>query len=321
MNTDEPRPSSVQAPPPERNITAPIATFGIDGTIILGGGLRCHAEYKVNVTTANGESWSIYRRYKDFLTFHEMLKKLIDPYFITELDELFPKKFPLGSLASTSTEIAVNRQIAFAKYFEYVLTTQEFHALSQQFLDFKNHGISAVSLQLGFGRISREMFCKTKICKGYFGIWRMSYLALLKDGTIAVLPSINTDLNHASLQLSLVNGDVSVVPLHDRNIIEITNLATNLLLKLSFPDAADAAYWIRTLSDLAISTDVAGASRRPSSKRASLEPTPAASRAAGTWPKSSSGSSSPTSAAAQEEHIHAKGVGNTTDELSELYGI
>ena len=41
------------------------AKCSITGSVVLGGGFMVHTEYKVQVNK-DGDSWVVYRRYKDF---------------------------------------------------------------------------------------------------------------------------------------------------------------------------------------------------------------------------------------------------------------
>ena len=184
------------------------------------------------------------------------------------------------------------------------------HGVYGQFLDCKNKGLSGVQIQMGKNKVLKEAFANTRYIKNFVGIWKMRYVAILKSGTIIVLRSMYDASSNAVVSLSLTSGDVTVTPKASDNIILFTVKSTNHSLAISFTTPSEAAFWIRTVSDFALT-----------SRTDQLKGRTEAVEAANTPQGKSSGASPLAQAPQQVEEIHADGTGNTTDELSELMGI
>ena len=97
-----------------------------------------------------------------------------------------------------------------------------------------------------------------------------------------------------------------VVPKANIIGLDILSRSSQQKIKISFDSAADSATWIRAISDFAADMNFA-----PQKVVGN-----AAAAAGGKKGGNSNGAQRQ-----QVEHVHADGTGNTTDELSALYGM
>ncbi len=214
----------------------------------------------------------------------------------------FPPKEIYGSTISTMTSIVNARITGLQNWIDAALDCfgEEFCAAFQTFADVNNKGKSGVCIEMGNSKILRESFARTKIIKNIFGVWSTTFLVVLKTGVVLVLNSIYDNSSAAALRINLSASDTQVIP-SGANGINILSKSSSTTLKISFNSSSDAAFWMRSISDLATSSEYVpdAQSGRPEVRTASL--------------------AAPISQ--KVEHLRADGTGNTVDELSVLYGM
>jgi hypothetical protein len=105
---------------------------------------------------------------------------------------------------------------------------------------------------------------------------------------------------------------VLVVPKARDNTIVISSTLHPQRLIISLPSPADAAFWIRAISDFASNTQFSTVANRAKEQEKAAADAAAARRAS----KKSIPDNVP-----RVEQVYATGSGNTVDELSSMYGI
>lgn len=289
----------------------------IKGIFNFGGGLTYHTEYQIQVRY-HDQSWLIYRRFSDFANLHKHFVALAggEEQFAAK-DIPFPEKSYLGSILSTDKSVTEQRKVELQKFLTSSFEISDYYEDAEvaKFLDVENKGVSGIQREFGADKILKETFCKVKIIKQLFSVvWSLYFVVLLKDGTLYVLQSMYDESSKALMVWSLNNVGVQVIPKAQNNTISISSTAHGQKLKLSLASAMEGAFWIRSLSDFATSTNfqqVASASPPPVTKAPS---------------HLSSGSSKSSAQKMQQqpatvENVYARGTGNTVDELSAEFGI
>lgn len=292
----------------------------IQNALTFGGGLTLHTEYQLNVAFGN-ESWMVYRRFKDFEKLHKSLLSFYpiqsNPSIADEqaetrssADQLpvlkFPEKSYLGSYLSATSTTTQERKKILQEYLQTICNSQKLRDSIDflNFIDNESKGESGIAKYCGQDNIMKEVFASCKL--SFLGSWSVCYLVLMKDGTLYVLRSIYDSPDRSMVNWNLKGGEIRVVPKAKNNTISITSTTDDRKLTLSLSSPTEAAFWIRTISDLSLESNAPPASRTAVSNTKSPQ---------------SQNSSSTKPAKPQAVVVRAQGTGNTTDELSSMYGI
>ncbi len=289
----------------------------IQNALTFGGGFTLHAEYQLNVTVGNN-SWIVYRRYKEFERLHKDLTAMypkpihsstndIQHEFDAneEKDDLpslkFPEKSYWGSYLSASSSTTQERKMVLQEFLETICNTPRLRESMHftQFVDLQCKGQSGIAKFCGQDNILKETFTNCKVVKNYIGSWSVCYLVLMKDGTLYVLRSIYDSPDKSLVKWNLKGGEIRVVPKAKNNTISISSTVDDRKLHLGLNSPSEAAFWIRTISDLSLEHP-----QHPPQKIQTTNKVPT------TQP-----SKTPTVV------VRAQGTGNTADELSSMYGI
>ncbi|KAJ1423379.1 hypothetical protein B484DRAFT_451898 [Ochromonadaceae sp. CCMP2298] len=312
----------------------------ITGNFNVGGGLRYHTEYKVDVD-ASGGGWSVYKRYSAFEALHKKVLDLLGQGRVTELGLAFPDKIYAGSLLGTLSSITAQRitdlqlfldrllaciaedrtgaggggagaeGAASAEGAEAVRSSVEVlveKRVLETFFDFERRGSSGAEVELGRDKILRQAFIRTRVSRrlSALGLWGVEYVVLLRTGYLVLLHSMYDRVTEAWHRIPLAAGQTQVLPKSD-NSIQLRSLTDDLIVTLSFPSPADSAYWIRTLADFCATTD--------------FLPGQGAGAGAGAGGDKQYAKKTPPPAPTLTKQVHAQGTGNTEDDLSTLLGI
>ncbi len=279
----------------------------IVGSINIGGALNVHADYKVEIIW-NGSAWCIYRRYSTFEGLHASLVSNYGADKVKALNLNFPDKSYSGSTMGSLQYFVEKRIVLLQQYLDTLLAidgTIEISAV-KVFFDLNNKGLSGLQVQLGGNKILKETFARTKLIKNLLGTYGTSFVALLKSGSVVVMQSMYDNLSNAEININITGGSAIVIPKAKDNVVHITERATGNRLFISFSTPAEAAYWIRAISDFSVSTSVGTDARVEAESRRKQQE---AERR------------NPRSNTAPTEHLKAAGTGNTVDELSAAFGI
>lgn len=290
----------------------------IQTTLTFGGGFTLHTEYQLTITHT-GESWIIYRRYKDF---ERLYKNLLNSFYPVknqtealpdhnaddnaDADSLptlkFPEKSYLGSYLSSMSSTTQERKIILQEFLRTICDNSKLNESPYflEFIDSQSKGESGIAKYCGQDNIMKEVFASCQL--HFMGSWSVCYLVLMKDGTLYVLRSIYDPPEKSSVHWNLKGGQIRVVPKTKNNTISITSTTDDRKLTLSLSSPTEAAFWIRTISDLSLEVN---AQPLPTTYAKPPKSTPA------TAPQSK----------APAVVVRAQGTGNTTDELSSMYGI
>ncbi len=279
----------------------------IVSSVNLGGAHKLHANYKMEIVM-DGQGWVLYRRFSAFENLHRNLVSNYGEEKVKQLGLVFPEKYYTGSIAGTLKYIVDIRTVQLQQYIDKLLSVEGTTSISSVglFFDFENKGVSGLQVQLGQSKILKETFAQTKYVKNYLGVWGASFVVLLKSGSIVVLPSMYDNVSKAEVNMMLGNNAATIVPTAAHNMVTITENATGHRLMISFSTPAEAAFWIRTLSDFSVSTSVA------QDTRANTQET---NRRNAALTAEQNSRRQPT------EVVRAAGTGNTVDELSAAFGI
>ncbi len=275
----------------------------IDAKVIGHINLIHKTHYKIEIMY-NGYQWFLYRRFSDFDTLHKNILKS----FTLEQLKLSPITFPDKALASTFKFIIDKRIIELNEYIKKILSYENMDSNEYitTFFDVENKGVSGLQVQYGENKIAKETFAKTKCNKTYHLLWTTNFIVLLKTGELLILNSIYDNTSKA--EMNLIVSDCTITPKARNNSIIITDKnKEGFKLIISFSNAQEVAYWIRALSDFSVSTTVQADTKSHNEVMKRKSQTQAAEQHAA-------------HRQANVEHIHAKGTGNTVDQLSQ-YGI
>lgn len=296
----------------------------------VGGGLDYHTDYKLSVTK-DGEMWNVYRRYSSFEGLHKMLIEALGEERILELGLVFPDKAFLGSSFGTFRSVVEERIKNLRIYLNSLMAISEIadNRILHIFLDCDNKGISGMQVELGASKILKESFVKTKIFQK-FGFWCIRFVVLLRTGTLLVLNSMYDGLAKPLVRIELTNTrDVIVIPRAADNGISISSKSSGRRIMLSFSGAAEAAFWIRSISELSTTMDYVLPTEKQTKPRSFTSSQDRNSNNINSRHSSTSFSSVTgfrTAKAAEPslvpaKQIRAAGTGNTEDELSTMFGI
>lgn len=291
----------------------------IVANLTFGGGFTLHTEYQLQVRFGD-QTWLIYRRYAHFETLHKNIMKKYNEEELLEKKIIFPEKVYLGSILSTYKSVIEQRRAGLQIYLQIIFSIDELNEEEyvQEFIDMKNKGVSGIHRQLGADKILKETFCRVKIIKQFFGIWQLCYVVVLRDGAVYVLQSVYDDTNSALMSWALVAVGVQIIPRSRDNSIVISCTTHQQRLILSFPTPLESASWMRALTDFATQTSF----QQTIAYEDATKPKPAVTQNNAAMKRSSPPPtfSSPLQQA-PVKHVYAAGTGNTTDELSAMYGI
>lgn len=278
-------------------------------SINVGSGISYHTDYLLEISI-NGKIWSLYRRFSAFEDFHKKLLVEIGPEI--PFGVKFPEKIYVGSYFGTLNLVTSDRITALQQYLDAVIIVEDAvdsRSLSD-FLDCDHLGLSGMTRELGADRVLKEAFVCTRISKNLpevLGLWCTRFVVLLSSGSVVVLNSVYDDSVKAITRLALVNGQTTVTPIAAGNVITIASSLDKSKISLSFPTQADSVFWLRKLSDFVLNTEFSADHQKNVDATKQQE---AAERAR-----------QQQLAAQNQEHIHAQGTGNTTDDLSAMLGI
>lgn len=227
----------------------------IKGVIFLGGGRTYHAEYDIAVTY-NEEEWSVLRRFREFNNLYQHLATRAGGGEALAMKGItFPEKSMFGSYLSTDSGTIENRKRDLQKFLTGVFETNEFSEDLEvlNFIDSKNKGVSGINRDLGPQRIVKETFCDVLISGKLPGlIWSRCYVALTVDGYLYVMQSKYEESHESLASWCLTTPGVTVTA--KGPAIQIAASTHPLKLKLAFKSGPDTTFWIRTMSDFAMSS-------------------------------------------------------------------
>jgi hypothetical protein len=282
------------------------------GSVCWGGGVNFHAEYHLQIVPEDSTaSWTIYRRYSAFEKLHWCLFKKLGEEKMKEFDLVLPAKNYFGSRLNTFNDTMAQRKIELQTYLDIMLAKEEFSDDVDffEFVDVAGKGMSGIILEVGADKVIREAFVRVKILKSFpIGIWEWCFLFLLRDGTLYVLSSKYDRRQKALATWMLTGQDVRVVPNASNYCIAVSSTKHDLKVKIRFDNVENASFWLRNISEFASSASyqnlVATKARHEQVKSPKKESYKVVNAVA-----------EPTI------DVHARGTGNTVDELSSMYGI
>lgn len=288
----------------------PIPSIKLAGYITLGSGLGRHVAYKCEVSR-EGKSWTIYRRYQAFFDLHQSLNTSFGEERIKEEGIELPEKGLGGSVIHSLKMVAKDRSLLLQAYMDVLLSSAICGQVLQlpsteAFFDFQHQGISGLQRELGKAKILKETFALTSI--GTVSLWALKFVVVIKGGTVLILNSMYDTMAQAALRINLAGGGVSVIPKARNNVISLHNTTNGDKASISFPTAAEAAFWIRTVSDFTTNASFKADVQQEQQKQKQVQQQKQQQRA-----QQIGGGA--------VEHIHAAGTGNTEDELSAMLGI
>lgn len=290
------------------NVGQPDLSIKIIGHFNVGGGIfSYHTEYQLQVA-AEGSTWVIYRRFNHFSNLHLKLLSILGEDEAKTVLQPLPDKSPLGSYFSTSDSFTTSRKAGLQNYLESLVQINDENVRREVlvFVDVDGKGLSGAVKEFGANSILKEAFAKSR--QGSIAnLWSITYVVLLKDGRLFIMKSMYDESAKAVSQWNLRGGEIRVVPKASNNMISITSLKEDKKLLLSLTSAAEAAFWIRSISDFSLMSNQQVISNVKEAAAVQREQAKQASQHVQTNQRT--------------ENIKAKGTGNTTDDLSSMYGI
>jgi len=267
-----------------------------------------YTSYKIDVQ-CNGESWSVYRRFSEFLKLHKQLVAVMGEEFFKTAEIVPPEK----TVGSNFKSVVVKRQDELQTYLFKILSIDEIDKQTSvtKFLDFESKGLSGAAKDLGQNQILLETLASVKPCKDVMELWQSSYVVLTKSGTIFVLRNLYDSVSSPLVSFSLVNGDVTVTTPTGSPKVDMTCKAAGTRLVLRLSTEMQLASWLRTIADFTTRAKNT-VYDKPPANRPSQSPSPSQRPSAASQGGNSYNPS---------DSIHAKGSGATTDELSAMYGV
>lgn len=291
-----------------------IQSVKIVGSFLIGGGINCHAEYQLHVTT-NVCSYTIYRRFNQFQQLHGQITKNMTKEIIKEKDlEFIDNHQFYGSYIASTKSIVQQRQAYLQQFLNKLLSNENYreneHLLL--FLDINNRGVSGMVRELGESAILRESFLKVKVINnqinGLFASFGLYFVVLVRSGQLYVLSSMYHTSMQAIMLWNLRDGTNRIVPNASNMSIKISSFSNDRKLILRFPSQEVIAFWVRTLSEFTADGNLQSFE---STARNSKQ------RSQGAHQDPNSYVPSPV----KQENVYAQGTGHTHDELSAMYGV
>jgi hypothetical protein len=267
--------------------------------------------------TCDGRSWVIYRRYKAFSDLDKELRAALGDDKAANKEvwsaELPPK---IGSSAVSSLQTIVDiRMPALQLYMDTVLSYSteggERIAMEKafsQFFDLENKGVSGAVQELGPLAVVRESFARVRDARHLLTMWHNYFIVVTNRGVLYVLQGLYEKPTSAILSMPLIDSNLKVeTPRGDNLEVDLVGDQRSVLLRFTSPN--EAAAWMRILSDFVTPPPATklNAEQKKAKKREAL----AEERKTAELRKSE----------LPVENVRAKGTGNTSDELSQVYGM
>ena len=288
----------------------------IAGWAQVGGGPWRHAEYRLEVGF-EGRTWVVYRRFSAFCDLDKSLREALGPEKAAN-PEVWTAELPakIGSSAVSSFQAVVELRLpTLQTYLDTVLAYDagggERIAMEKAFgifFDLDNKGASGATQELGATAVVRESFARTRDARHLLTLWHNYFIAVTNRGVLYVLKGLYDKPSEAVMSIPLVDSNLKVVAKQgDALQVDLVGDQRSLMLRFTSPN--EAAAWMRVLADFVTpppATRLTAEQKKAKKREALQEERKTAELRKAELPV---------------ENVRAKGTGNTTDELSQVYGM
>jgi hypothetical protein len=284
------------------------------------GGVVKHTLYRVEVSFA-GQSWVIWRRYKQFAGLNDALTEAVsiggddndkEVFFNQVANSLPPKTIPSGKDVVAARVVSLHTYLCNLLQFRPSVTIKpKVEKSLNEFYDFANKGASglAVAFPQEEKAILRENFLRIRLTNSLF--YGNYYVGLSKDKVLYVCKKIYDSPRDATLVIYMDKQGGRLQPsFQGQTVVSLKN-GDDIDINFEFDNKADAASWFGALGAACVGDVIERISpeKRREQHAANENKKMEAQRAA------KEASRGPT------QNITLGTVGNTVDAMSSEYGV